>query len=178
MEKRTCGHCGGGLLIARADAKFCSTRCRVAAHRAAKKPALPRKMTSRKRWVRRDSEKRPLTTAGRAASSTDPVTWSTYSEAVKSDAGVGMGFILGDGIGCYDLDHCIEDGKPAPWVRWFIHSIPERLVFMEVSQSGTGVHIFIEAEEGAGSKTVKDGRHIERYTVGRYIAVTGTPFTV
>lgn len=164
-------------MIARADAKFCSGGCRVAAHRAASKPALPRKMTSRRRWVRRDAKKMPLTLTGRAASSIDPATWAAYSEAVKSDKGAGLGFVLGDGIGCYDLDHCIEDGKPASWVRWFIRSIPEPVVFVEVSQSGTGVHIFIEAEEGPGSKTVKDGRHVERYTVGRYIAVTGTPFT-
>lgn len=31
----TCAHCGGSIEGARADARFCSTSCRVSAHRAA-----------------------------------------------------------------------------------------------------------------------------------------------
>jgi predicted nucleic acid-binding Zn ribbon protein len=46
--ERQCEHCGGrmggmGLDVGRADQRFCSTRCRVAAHRAARRgPAAPR----------------------------------------------------------------------------------------------------------------------------------------
>jgi hypothetical protein len=30
----TCAHCAGGFIAKRKDAKYCSTRCRTAAHRA------------------------------------------------------------------------------------------------------------------------------------------------
>ena len=69
--------------------------------------------------------KRPVTTSGRPASSTDSRTWSDFKTASESSAGVGLGFVLG--------------------------------------------------EEGPGRK-IRDGRNIERYTAGRYIAVTGRAF--
>lgn len=178
MSERQCERCGKGLVFKNRQARFCSTRCRVAAHRARTRSPFPVEMTQARRWVRRDEQKRPLTVAGRMASSTDAATWSTFGEARTSSTGVGLGFVLGDGIGCYDLDHCFEDGRPAAWVREFAASIPEPVLFCEVSQSGEGVHIFIEAPECRGSRTVADGRSVERYTVGRYIAVTGDRLTL
>ncbi|ALG28070.1 hypothetical protein AOZ07_03020 [Glutamicibacter halophytocola] len=86
-----------------------------------------------------------------------------------------MGFVLGDGIGCYDFDHCIANGRVAGWAAEAIQAIPERIIFTEISQSSEGVHVFVEAEEGPGRK-IRDGRNIERYTAGRYIAVTGRIF--
>lgn len=163
--------------IVRAGARFCTQKCRVYAHRAAKQSPFPMELTSRDRWVRRSALKRPLTVYGKSASSTNPATWSSFAEAQSSTVGVGMGYVLGDGIGCYDLDHCLVDGKPEPWVAKFIASIPERVIFSEVSQGGDGVHIFVEAPEGPGRK-IRDGRNIERYSTGRYIAVTGRAFSL
>jgi hypothetical protein len=38
---RACAHCGGGMVIdRRSDARYCSPRCRVAAYRACRRPAL------------------------------------------------------------------------------------------------------------------------------------------
>ena len=119
--------------------------------------------------------KRPVTVSGRPASSTDSRTWSDFKTASASSAGVGLGFVLGDGIGCYDFDHCLIDGKLADWAAEAIRDIPERVIFSEISQSSEGVHVFVEAEEGPGRK-IRDGRNIERYTAGRYIAVTGRAF--
>lgn len=119
--------------------------------------------------------KRPVTVSGRPASSTDSRTWSDFKTASESSAGVGLGFVLGDGIGCYDFDHCLIDGQLADWAAEAIRAIPERVIFSEVSQSSEGVHVFVEAEEGPGRK-IRDGRNIERYTAGRYIAVTGHAF--
>ena len=119
--------------------------------------------------------KRPVTASGRPASSTDSRTWSDFKTASASSAGVGLGFVLGDGIGCYDFDHCLIDGKLADWAAEAIRAIPERVIFSEISQSSEGVHVFVEAEEGPGRK-IRDGRNIERYTAGRYIAVTGRAF--
>lgn len=134
-------------------------------------------MTSRARWVRRAADKRPLTASGASASSTDSRTWSTFEAASESTAGVSLGFVLGDGIGCYDFDHCLIDGDLSDWARDAIASITEPVIFAEVSQSGEGVHVFIEASEGPGRK-IRDGRNIERYTSGRYIAVTGNRLSI
>lgn len=158
----------------RADAKFCSAKCRVYFSR---KPNLPVEMTSKRRWVRRDANKVPLTGSGRYASSTNSRTWASYEHAAKSTVGVGLGFVLGDGIGCWDFDHCITDGKLAEWAREAIEAIPERVIFAEVSQSGEGVHVFVEAQEAKG-RVIRDGRNIEFYSAGRYIAITGESFAL
>ncbi len=159
------------IKLLRADAKFCSAKCRVYAGR---KPKLPVEMTSRLRWVRRDANKIPLTGAGRYASSTKANTWASYEHVSRSPVGVGLGFVLGDGIGCWDFDHCITGGVLAGWAREAIEAI-ESPLFIEISQSGEGVHVFVEATEGPGRK-IRDGEQcIEFYSTGRYIAVTGNP---
>ena len=158
--------------LPREGAKFCTSKCRVYAHRAAKRaPAFPEAMTSRRRWVRRDADKVPLTGAGRYASSTNSRTWASFEHVSKSSAGVGLGYVLGDGVGCWDFDHCIVDGDLTGWAREAIAAIPDPLL-IEVSQSGEGVHVFVEAPEGPG-RVIRDGRNIEFYSAGRYIAVTG-----
>lgn len=174
MELRGCGYCGASLRLLRADAKFCSAKCRVYSSRALR---FPKAMTSRPRWIRRDANKVPLTCAGRYASSTRSNTWASFELCSKSSVGVGLGFVLGDGIGCWDFDHCIKDGALADWAREAIAAI-EAPLLIEVSQSGEGVHVFVEAPEGPGSK-IRDGeRCVEFYSSGRYIAVTGRKLTL
>ncbi len=149
-------------MLARADARFCSTRCRVAAHRASH---LPDAMTAGRRWVRADG-KRPIRPSGHPASSTDPRTWSTYAQ-VRTGAGDGFGVMLGSGLGCYDLDHVTDDRA-----RAFAATILEPILFTERSMSGTGVHMFVEAPEGPGWKRTLDGLSVERYTRARFIRMT------
>lgn len=141
--------------------RFCGTRCRVAAHRVKRHP-FPAEMTDTARWVRADG-KRPITTTGAAASSTDPSTWS-HIGAVLNGPGDGYGVMLGGGLGCYDLDHHTDAEAAA-----FIETVPERVLFVERSVSGEGWHVFIEAPEGKGYKR---GR-VERYTRARFIRTTG-----
>lgn len=176
--ERLCTWCGGDMPItARADARTCSGRCRVATHRAGKRQAPPDEMTTARRWVRRSAAKVPLTTVGTAASSTDPKTWATYKTARESVAGVGLGFVLnGDGIVCLDLDHALNpDGSPKPWAQEIVDKAGP--TFTEVSPSGDGLHIF-------GFANVRQGRRIRRaggfavevYGAGRFIAMTGNRF--
>lgn len=179
---RTCERCGDRLAaMARSDARFCSSRCRVAAHRERRRRRFPRCMTSRDRWLRWELAprggrltKRPLAVSGRPGSSTDSATWSSFSAADASSVGSGLGFVLGDGIGCIDLDDCLDDGVLAPWARRIVDETPA--FFVEVSQSGRGVHLFVRTHAAQGSVTMDvEGNRVEFYPSGRYIAVTGVP---
>ncbi|MGO1319919.1 MAG: hypothetical protein ACTII7_07730 [Galactobacter sp.] len=175
---RTCGNCGCALGLARADARYCSTRCRVAGNRARRKaeavvPAqMPESMTGRRRWCRADG-KRPITTSGSPASSTKPYTWVSHAEVVASSAGDGMGIMLGDGIGCLDLDHCLIDGRLTPAAAEVLDALAAPILFMEVSMSGTGVHVFTAEPEAPGIEREWGGH----YSRARFIRTTGKAFT-
>lgn len=177
MDRR-CEYCGGTMVTVRVDARFCTQKCGVYYRRKLAK--LPTELTSKARFVRwKLAERRgkttkvPLTTGGRAASSTDPATWVSFAEARSSAVGAGLGFVLGEGIGCIDLDDAITDGAVAPWAQAVLDANPH--TFVEVSQSGNGLHVFGLLKEGPGRK-IRDGRNIEVYSVGRYIALTGARF--
>lgn len=176
---RLCENCNKPLgKYQRSDARFCTTRCRVAANR---KPKFPERLEKAARWVcwapvERNGKitKRPITPSGAAASSTNPETWSKYS-AVKNFPRIG--WVLGAGIGCIDLDHCLEGGKLADWAREVLDEHAQDALLVEVSPSGTGIHIFIEMNEGKG-RVIRDGRNIEIYPPesGRFICMTGKKF--
>lgn len=132
-------------------------------------------MTDADRWVRRDARKAPLTTAGTFASSTNPRTWTSYTEAVASSVGIGLGFMLGDGFGCIDLDHCLIDGIPTAEAGAFLENYPGHHI--EVSPSGDGLHIWGTADAAAGTVTTQaDGLSVERYSRERHMTVTGVVF--
>lgn len=177
MNTRKCEWCPEHLGARHSHrARFCSTRCRVASHRAAKKNPLPEELRIRDRWVRRDARKVPLTSAGMAASSTNPRTWSTYTEASSSTAGVGLGFVLSDvdDVVCLDLDHCLNPltGQLAPWAAAVLRDAGA--TYVEVSPSGDGLHIWGRADVRHGRKIRRpDGTAVEIYGTGRYIAMTG-----
>jgi len=123
-------------------------------------------MTDCAAWARADG-KRPIRVDGRPASSTDRSSWASFAEVKRAKAGDGFGVMLGDGLGCYDVDH-VSDAA----ARDFIASIPEPIVYVERSMSGDGVHVFVEADEGPGTR----GSGVERYTRARFIRVTGDRF--
>lgn len=86
--------------------------------------------------------------------------------------------MLGGGLGCHDLDHALEDGVLKPWAREVLDGITERVLFAEVSMSGEGLHVFVDAPEGPGSKRpVSDGGH-EFYSRGRFIRTTLRKFNM
>jgi primase-polymerase (primpol)-like protein len=161
-------------LLARKHARFCSGRCRVAAHRA--KSSIPAELRNRDRWVRRSAGKVPLTAGGSAASSTDPGTWCGYDLAKRSSEGCGLGFVLdGDGIVCLDLDDCLDEaGAPAAWVDSILAACPD--TWIEVSASGRGLHVWGTANFAGGRRKPYRGHKVELYGGGRYIAVTGKTF--
>jgi len=174
---RTCEHCSAPLpLMARQHARYCDTRCRSKAFRAQKNDATPRELKVRDRWIRRSATKVPVTTGGMPASSTDPRTWSTYTDAAASTAGVGLGFVLSDvdDVVCIDLDHCLNPltGRLAPWAAAILRDAGA--TYVEVSPSGDGLHIWGRADVRQGRKIRRpDGTAVEVYGTGRYIAMTG-----
>ena len=165
---RVCENCGSAF-VGRADALTCSTRCRVARHRAASRFA-PARMRGCDRWIRH-AKKRPIMPDGASASSTDAATWSSYEDAVAGSVGDGVGFVLnGDGVVCIDLDGCVVDGRPSEWALRILRLFPGAPV--EISMSGNGLHVW-----GFGPNVSRvfslDGQRVEVYADKRYIAVTG-----
>lgn len=164
----TCATCGTDF-EARADARTCSTRCRVARHRQIAKFA-PERLRKSPRWVRHVA-KRPVQFDGRAASSTDASTWCDFTSAFESRVGDGVGFVLnGDGIMCVDLDSCVIDGRPNAWAQNILAMFPDAPV--EVSMSGRGLHIWGTGPLVSRVVTFAGGK-VEVYADKRYIAMTG-----
>lgn len=127
-------------------------------------------MVAAARWVRHD-RKRPVRPDGSPASSTDPATWSTLARAERGTAGSGLGFVLGDGIACLDLDHCLDArGRVAAWAVRILDSVPG--AYVEVSPGGDGLHVWGTAPPGKGSR--RSG--VEAYSAGRFITVTRRVF--
>ncbi|AWT47530.1 bifunctional DNA primase/polymerase [Streptomyces actuosus] len=177
-------------LLARADARFCSSPCRQAAYRerrraeqqrvAAEQAArVPAELTDRPRWVRYSPRKVPLRTDGRFASVDDPSSWSDFSAAVKARVGEGVGFVLtaGDGIVVVDLDHAVEDGRLLPWAQRIVDRLPA--TYMERGRSGTGLHLWFRGAVPAGRRIRRGEKAVEVYSDRRYMIVgdrvPGTP---
>lgn len=132
-------------------------------------------MTRRARWVRHDAHKVPLTLWGGPASVVNPLTWTTYEKAARSSVGAGLGIVLGDGLGCIDLDHAYVGGRLAPWAREIVDQHRSEAFLVERSMSGEGVHIFLPMPEARGRK-IRDGEvNIEIYSRERYMTVSGIP---
>lgn len=162
--------------------RYCGQRCRKAASRArANAPIAPSEMTSMRRWVkwrpvRRGSRwtKLPTTATGAPASSTDARTWTSFEDAV-SDPKRRIGFVLGAGIGCIDLDHCLIDGHLSEGAAEILSMLPA--TWVEVSPSGDGLHIWGRFSKSGRSVGTFMGQSVEIYSDGgRYITVTGQRF--
>lgn len=155
--------------------RFCSGRCRVAAHR---RKTIPAELMQLPRWIRHQA-KRPMTVNGYWASSTDAATWSDYQTAKTSKHGDGLGFVLnGDGIICIDLDHCITNvnGKNflSTGAQFIVDSMAD--AYVEISPSGTGLHIWGRADLDKGHRFTFMNQAVEIYPNGRYLTMTGNVY--
>ena len=141
--------------------------------------ALPAELTGVDRWlnwkpIRRDERwtKMPIRTSGSPASSTDWNSWTSFDAAsAHSDR---LGFALGGGIGCIDFDDVIVDGVLDPQVGAWLKDCPP--TFIEVSPSGTGLHVWGLLPEERGRVRQVDGVSVEAYSYGRYMTVTRKSF--
>ena len=121
------------------------------------------------RWT-----KMPVTVDGRAASSTDPNTWTTYDEVcdalIMGEGFDGIGLVLGEDVQGIDLDDCRDpvSGGLSDLATEVLDRVDG---YAEVSPSGTGIKIFAKTNID-GSRTKKE-LGVELYKNGRYFTVTG-----
>lgn len=113
-------------------------------------------------------------TGGRA-SSTDPVTWTTFEHAVQMGKKYsGIGFVF-DGTGYFgiDIDKRKDDldaflaGDENNLIGEFVRTMQS---YTERSQSGTGIHILCKGHLPEGRRRNGD---IEMYDSGRFFVCTG-----
>lgn len=120
--------------------------------------------------------KLPYQLNGKLASSTDPTTWATYDEIkAKSDK---VGIVLHDShLLVIDLDHILDDGGKVRHAKreQIIELLKRSNTFIELSQSKSGLHIYLALTEPI-TLTKNKSEPIEAYVSGRYIATTGESF--
>ncbi|MDY4677599.1 MAG: hypothetical protein SO360_01865 [Bifidobacterium tsurumiense] len=140
---------------------------------------MPAAMAMADRWMRwklihrgDGTSKMPIDTEGNPASSTDPRTWTSLPVAEESTVGDGLGFALGDGFACIDLDHCYDSRNHLlPWAKMLLGAV-EGTTWIETSPSGDGLHIWGRMNECKGIK-VRGLMDVEAYSQGRFMTFTG-----
>lgn len=135
---------------------------------------LPAALRDRPQWVLAGADKRPLTADGRAASSTDPSTWTDFDTACRAAAAKGLhiGYMLheSDPFACIDLD--VKDVTPREHIERFQKIVAAFDSYTERSRSGKGLHVWVEGKIGRGVK--RDG--VEVYSQERFIICTGDTY--
>jgi len=142
---------------------------------------IPEELKELNQWVSwryegRDDKltKVPYTPQGRRASSTDPTTWSAFSEALGASQdhdGIGFVFSEDDPYAGIDLDECRD-----PYTGNVERRAAETLkrvgpdAYTEISPSGFGIHIIVRASVRGGG--MRRG-NIEMYSRGRFFTITG-----
>jgi putative DNA primase/helicase len=146
---------------------------------------IPERLTERPQWVNWRLEQRddkmtkvPYTPGTlRRASSTDLMTWRTFSEALAAYEageppydGIGFVFCSADPFVGIDLDGCRdrETGAVEGWAQELISSVREG--YIEISPSETGIHVIVEGTVRGGG--MRKGK-VEMYGRDRFFTITG-----
>lgn len=128
-------------------------------------------------------DKLPCNLAGEVVSAHDPANWmdeqTAETLAIAYGAGWGVGFVFteGDPFWFLDIDGCrLGDGTPENPYTWSPLALQLCAALqgcaVEVSQSGTGIHIFGMGRPPAHGCTNKL-LGLEFYHAGRFVALTG-----
>lgn len=136
---------------------------------------IPDEMKALPQWVCWNADKVPISPRnGRAAKAGKPETWGTFKQACgrakAQNLGIGFEFAADDPYCGIDLDKCRdpETGELEDWADAIVQSFDS---YMEVSPSGTGVHIIIRASKPERGKSRTN--YVEIYDSGRYFTMTG-----
>lgn len=118
----------------------------------------------------------PYQANNKKASTTDPATWSTLEEVEKHrDRFDGIGFCFDGSTLGIDLDHVLEQ----PLTPEVERLLDEANTYIEISPSGTGLHIIFNLTEPfepeANKHKNEDGTIFECYSTGRYFTFTKKP---
>ncbi len=112
--------------------------------------------------------------SGAGASSTDPNDWTTFAEALAAMeqgnyAGLMFALVPEDGFVFIDLDGCRNPVNKGIH-KWAEGILNELNSYSEISPSGKGVHVFVQAK-----KPGERCRHgnVEMYDHGRFATMTG-----
>lgn len=119
-------------------------------------------------------------TSGKGASSTAPTDWGTYDQALEFQqrfgmAGIGFVFTERDPFFFIDMDKALQAGAWSQLAQEMCARFPGAAI--EVSQSGTGLHIIGSGRAPDGHKNKNTTLKIELYTKERFVALTGTHAT-
>lgn len=144
--------------------------------------ALPNQLKQGRRfvlWRLENGRKIPYQVNGQKAKPNDPTTWSTFEECKsigKEQDYNGIGIMLNrdSPLLCIDVDKCLplENNELDDLLSSFNS-------YTEISQSSTGLHIFLKAPLGYDLKRNRgyyNGQEIEIYNNSRFIALTGREF--
>jgi hypothetical protein len=151
---------------------------------------VPDDLTERDQWVLWRFEARngkptkvPYQASGKPADSTNPITWTTFEEAMttwcrnrQQYAGPGFVFIREDPFSGIDLDDSLdEQGDVKAWARGIVERFSD--TYMEISPSSQGLKVWARGSLPANLPGVQVGDGaVELYDHARYFAVTGHVF--
>ncbi|GHV44322.1 hypothetical protein FACS189492_0470 [Clostridia bacterium] len=147
------------------------------------KNQFPKEMAAFPNWVcwrletdksGRDTKVPYCPATGRRASAANAATWGTLDEVLLAKDkylfhGVGFVFTLECGIIGIDIDHCLDPaGNPNETAADILSRLPA--TYIEVSPSGSGLHIFLRGVLPKGGNR-KGG--VEMYAISRFFTMTG-----
>lgn len=132
---------------------------------------FPAELRERAQWCLARQNKRPMTVDGRAASVTDPTTWSDFDTASHhaTEQGCGIGYVqtADDPYSCIDMD--VKDGTSREALDRYQSIIDRFDSYTEHSQSGRGFDVWVKEKIGNGKR--RDG--VEVYSQARFMICTG-----
>jgi hypothetical protein len=149
--------------------------------------AIPQELKEQARWITwqhvpRSEGSKPAklprnARTGQPANVTNPSDWSTYAEAVASNATRGhngVGFVLGDGFVGIDLDNCLTTETnvvvTSDYAKKILADFP---TYAEVSPSGKGIKLICRGAVPSSRVRHADSGDTEIYNGARYFAITG-----
>lgn len=138
---------------------------------------IPEEMKALKRFIGWRKERRNDKTAKIPFSLIDwqgvgwnnPDRWIDFEEAKNKNQDLGFVLTEEDNIICIDLDQSIVDSHLTAMGKEIVESFKGS--YMELSQSGEGIHIFCKGK--LLDNVIKPSEGIEIYKNNRYIALTG-----
>ncbi|MDM2173425.1 hypothetical protein PP404_16050 [Mycobacteroides abscessus] len=167
MSVTHCEHCGATLGIGGRSGptpRFCSSRCRTAAHRSWD---IPTPMRQRDRWVtwmllpNRPPKPCWIPNSWIGRDMTDPANWESWERA-KSVRPGRRGFMLGDGIGMVTITDCVVRGKVDEQVLAQVDS------FAQITWDGTGVQVLGWLDDTPAEWITWHGLRAQRAAGARY----------